>query len=87
MLDGGIIGEIVVEEKSRSREFGDREKWGEDGGGVGWYVGASVLPTVPLCCWSPWCQGCCGRCLLTCFKISRLHTNVIPLVKFNVWKF
>ena len=38
MLDGGIIGEIVVEEKSGSRGFGDRENWGEDGecgGGVG----------------------------------------------------
>ena len=44
MLDGGIIGEIGVEEKSDSKGFGDREKWGVDGEcgeGVGWYAGAA----------------------------------------------
>ena len=44
MLDGGIIGEIGVEEKPDSRRFGDRENWGEDGEyseGVGRYAGTA----------------------------------------------
>ena len=64
MLDGGIIGEIVVEERSGSRGFGDREKWGEDGkcgGGVGWYAGAAHCVA-----------GVCGVSVVVVFGIRNL---------------